>query len=146
MHRNKEDPARAIHRGLTQECVTRLQKFQGSTVAVQGVHLLHTLLAEEEGMTRPVDATRKRGPAADDRSERKRKLLNAGKMLSTPDRSHHRSADRPSRPHLQVDLTSTADYRWESDQYNAAGARLPQVLPPQAGFSDDFLFGELLDF
>lgn len=146
MHRSKEDSARAIHRSLTQECVARLQKFQDSTVVVQGAHLLLGLLAEEEGMIGPIDSNRKRNFVADDRSERKRKLLIAGKMLSIPHQGHNSSADRPSRPHLQMDPASTDDYCGEPDQEITAGARLPQVLPLQAGFSDDFLFGELLNF
>jgi hypothetical protein len=146
MHRDNGDPVADVHKGLVGECVARLQILRSSAIATRGAHLLSVLLAEEEQMPRPASASRKRRQSASTASATSRiKLLKIRKLAGKPSGRHDSSAPGNDGLESQQGVACTSNDGQVSEELETADVRVPQMLPPQAGFSNDFLFNELLD-
>jgi hypothetical protein len=146
MHRDNGDPANDVHKGLVEECVARLQKLRSSAIATRGANLLSVLLAEEEQMSRPTSTSRKRRQSASTASATsKLKLLKISKLAGKPSGRHDSTAPGNDGPESQEGFSCTSSDGQVLEELEAADVRVPQMLPPQAGFSNDFLFNELLD-
>ena len=142
MHRIEGDPLIDLHRGLVEECIERLRRLQPSAIAVRGTRLLSVLLTEAKQAPRSPSASRKRGLPTDldsiDRMKRSRIERLVGKSSRGTDVELH----DVQAHNINVSAESVGDIEQELESVEV---RLPQMLPPQAGFSNDFLFNELLD-
>jgi hypothetical protein len=147
MHRDEGDPVNDVHKALVGECVARLQKLRSSAIATRGAHLLSALLAEVEQMPRSaISASRKRRQSASTASATNRlKLLKIRKLAGKPGGRHDSAASGNDGLELQEGVASTSSDDQLLEELQAADVRVPEMLPPQAGFSNDFLFNELLD-
>jgi hypothetical protein len=146
MHRDNGDPVNDVHKGLVRECVARLQTLRTSAIATRGAHLLSVLLAEEAQMPRPAIASRKRRQSGSTASATSRlKLLKIRKLAGKPSRRHGSPAPRDDGSEPQESVPCTSSDGQELGELETVDVRAPQMLPPQAGFSNDFLFNELLD-
>jgi hypothetical protein len=145
MHRGEGDSSIDLHRSLVEECIARLQRLQPSAVAVQGTHILSVLLTEAKQAPRPTSSSRKRGPPLDPESTDQQRRLKIRKLVGKPigERNastiKHMTAQAPNTD----PATESADGR--EQELEGIDSRVPQMLPPQAGFSNEFLFNELLD-
>jgi hypothetical protein len=145
MHRVEGDPSIGLHKGLVEECIERLQRLQPSAIAVRGTHLLSVLLTEARQTPRPTSASRKRGPPTDLES---RDTIRRSRIKKLVERANGNSCDTgigahgaPAQDiHTSLDCVGNPENGLEPME-----SRVPQILPPQAGFSNDFLFNELLD-
>jgi hypothetical protein len=147
MHRDEGHPVNDVHQALVGECVARLQKMRLSAIATRGAHLLSVLLAEVEQMPRSASsASRKRRRSASTASATSRlKLLKIRKLAGKPGGRHEFSAPGNNVLETQEGFFCTSSDGQVVEELEAADVRVPEMLPPQAGFSNDFLFNELLD-
>jgi hypothetical protein len=147
MHRGEGDPVNDVHKVLVGECVGRLQKLRSSAIATRGAHLLSVLLAEVEQMPRSASsASRKHRRSASTASATSRlKLLKIRKLAGKPGGRHDSTASGNNGRELQEGFSCTSSDDQVLEELETADVRVPEMLPPQAGFSNDFLFNELLD-
>jgi hypothetical protein len=145
MHRTEGDALISLHRGLVEECIERLRRLQPSAIAAQGTHLLSVLLTEAKQTRRPSSTSRKRGPPTDPEFRDRMKRSRIKKLTGKP--SSNSRATRIERHGVQAqNIDASANSVGDSEQeLEPREVKVPQMLPPQAGFSNDFLFNELLD-
>lgn len=145
MHRSEEDSLTGLHRGLVEECIVRLQRLQPSAIAARGTHLLSVLLAEAKQTPRSTSASRKRGPPTDQDSRCNMKRSRIVELVGKPSNNSRGTAIRPHG--VQANNTNESLERvGDSEQeLQPMEDRVPEMLPPQAGFSNKFMFDELLD-
>ena len=145
MHRIEGDSLISLHRGLVEECIERLRRLQPSAIAARGTHLLSVLLTEAKQTPRPPSALRKRGPPTDPESRDRMKRSRIEKLTAKPN-SDTRTTGIGLHGVQEHDTNVSGGSIDSSEQEpEPMEARVPQMLPPQAGFSNDFLFNELLD-
>jgi hypothetical protein len=145
MHRSEGDSLVEVHRELIEECIARLQRLFPSAVAVQGAHILSVLLAEAKQVPRPTVITRKRGPPANSGFSDKRRRFKIMKLTSKSSDSGNATANDLNEVHAQGERLLVEGDCHTEEELKTMESRIPEMLPPQAGFSNDFLFGELLD-
>jgi hypothetical protein len=145
MHRNEGDSFIGIHQQLVGECIERLRKLRPSAIAVQGTRLLTVLLTEAKKAPRPTSKSHKRAPPSDLESRDRRKKSKIGEFVDNLSSNSRGAGTGPySVPAEDINATSeTASDREE--ELEPMECRVPQILPPQVGFSNNFLFNELLD-
>ena len=145
MHRSEEDSFIGIHKQLVEECIERLRKLRPSAIAVQGSRLLAVLLTEAKQAPRPTSKSHKRAPPSDLESRDRRKKSKIGEFVDNLSSNSRGAGTGPySVPAEDINATSeTASDREE--ELEPMECRVPQILPPQVGFSNNFLFNELLD-
>lgn len=119
---------------MVNECIAMLQKYETSMVARRGVCILSTLLSERKKLVQPWSASRKRAASRSDSDARTSKR-NKIDLASVCDALAFQ--DRQDNGH---------EHRVEKDATTFVRKQIAELLPPQAGFSNSFLFGELLDF
>lgn len=145
MHHSEGDSSSSLHKGLVEECIERLRKLKSSAIAVQGIRLLSVLLVEAKRAPRPTSTSHKRAPPLDLVSRDRRKKSKISKFVDNPSSNSRGTGTEPHSLPAQ-DVNATAGDAGDRDEELAPmESRVPQLLPPQAGFSNDFLFNELLD-
>lgn len=156
-HRRPNEPEYEEHRKLVDNTISMLGKFDNSMIALRGVRMLSSLLAEQARLTadQTLENYRKRShESMGDRSQPKKQKFNVPKFvesfvgsdsfthsLRTPNRSGEPSMDlfdpnegltpAPQEPFL------TSDLGYETFE---------QLFPPHTGISNNFLFEDLLNF
>jgi hypothetical protein len=145
MHRSEGDSSISLHKRLVEECIERLRKLRPSAIAIQGTRLLSALLTEAKQAPRLASTSRKRAPLLDLASRNRRKKSKITKFVDNPSSNSGGTRTEPhSVPAQNFDATAE-DAGDHEEGFELMGSRVPQILPPQAGFSNDFLFNELLD-
>ena len=146
MHRREEDSLIDLHRGLVEESIKRLQSLQPSVVANRGTHILSVLLAEAKHAPRPTNTTRKRRLPEDrelvDRQRHAKIMKLAGRPSADSSATIVELDDSVQAQDIDPSVQGAHNPVEELETMNI---RVPEMLPPQAGFSNDFLFNELLD-
>ena len=115
-------------------------------VAVRGAKVLSTLLFERKQMSHPYSASRKRGHSAiassdDADSWTKRRLVELSGVLQSLAANTHESTYQTNVSHA-----SRAPSEEIEAEQDLTYKRFTELFPPQAGFSNSFLFGTLLEF
>lgn len=142
MHRSEGDSLISLHRELVEECIERFRRLQPSAIAVRGTHLLSVLLTEAKQASRSPRASRKRGPLTDLESRDRVKRSRIERLVGKSSRAIGIEAHGVQTHNINASAESIGD---PTQDLEPMEARVPQMLPPQAGFSNDFLFNELLD-
>ena len=159
-HRKPHEPEFDEHRKLVDNTIVLLGKFENSMIAMRGIRLLSSLLAEQARLTadQTLENYRKRthDSIIGDRGQPKRQKFNVPKFvenfvgtdsftnsLRTANRGVEPSLDlyepaesRSRTPGLQ-DTMITSDLGYETFE---------QLFPPHSGISNNFLFEDLLNF
>lgn len=131
-----------------------LQTFGSSIVASRGAHVLSALLGERERIVQPINSSRKRGhqqsdPSEDGHDRNKRRAVDIPgiiqPLVSGTNSEDLRGIQAQSATALshQTTLLDMYDHEEEPD---FTRKRYPELFPPQAGFSNSFLFDDLLKF
>lgn len=145
MHRSEGDPSSSLHKGLVEECIERLRKLRSSAIAIQGTRLLSVLLTEARQAPRLTSTSHKHAPSLDLVSRDRRKKSKISKFVDNPSSNSRGTGTEPhSWPAQNINATAE-DAGDREEELEPMESRVPQILPPQAGFSNDFLFNELLD-
>ncbi|KAG9962881.1 hypothetical protein KCU61_g4100, partial [Aureobasidium melanogenum] len=134
IHQHTGHPEYTTHTNMVNECIAMLQKYETSMIARRGVCILSTLLSERKKLVQPWSATRKRAAPSSDTDAR------------TSKRSKIDVASVRDALTFQVDQDHGDEHRVEKGATTFVRKQIAELLPPQAGFSNSFLFGELLDF
>ena len=145
MHRSQEDSSIGPHTELVEECIGRMQRLQPSAIAVRGTRVLSVLLTESKQAPRPTSASGKRGPPTDLESRARIKRLRISKLISKSSRESRAANIEPDGVHARGIYASFGSVGDPQEELESMEPRVPQMLPPQAGFSNDFIFNELLD-
>lgn len=158
-HRTKNEPEHDEHRKLVENTISMLSKFEFSMIALRGIRLLSSLLAEQARLCadQTLENYRKRtfDSAVGDRGGPKRQKFNVPKFvesfvgndsftnsLRTPHRGAEPSLDlyEPNSDALTPAAQEpfiTSDLGYETFE---------QLFPPHTGISNNFLFEDLLNF
>ncbi|KAK6373310.1 uncharacterized protein PV06_05296 [Exophiala oligosperma] len=159
-HRKPNDPEYEEHRKLVENTISMLGKFENSMIALRGIRLLSSLLAEQARLTadQTLENYRKRSnDTLGDPSQHKRQKFNVPKFvesfvgndsfthsLRTANRGGEPSLDlfepearTPARTPIPQDPSFTSDFGYETFE---------QLFPPHTGISNNFLFEDLLNF
>lgn len=140
-HRQSSEAEYKSHIDLVKECITMLQHFDNSMIAIRGAKLLSCLLAEipqPQYSIDDCDNEERRHQAHRRRIDMKRIAREVIKVKGPAG-----SADRESRSSSLGPAQSATDggQAFTEDQ----AALFPDFFPPQAGFSNSFLFDELFN-
>lgn len=113
-----------------------LQKFETSMIATRGANVLSTLLSERKRMPQPYSGRKRRRSdnESSDGGGRKRRLLDLSGVFESLDTNQKKSSEM-----LEGDSES-------DEEPDLTYKRFAELFPPQAGFSNNFLFRDLLDF
>ncbi|KAK4943716.1 hypothetical protein LTR10_016813 [Elasticomyces elasticus] len=159
-HRKPHEPEYEEHRKLVDNTISMLGKFEGSMIALRGIRLLSSLLAEQARLTadQTLEKYRKRThDAMNDHSQPKKQKFNIPKFVENfvgNDSFTHslRNANKGIEPSMDLfepeartpvrtpapqDPVFTSDFGYETFE---------QLFPPHTGISNNFLFEDLLNF
>jgi hypothetical protein len=145
MHRVEGDSLIILHRELVEECIRRLRRLQPSAIAVRGTHLLSVLLTEAKQTPRPTSASHKRGQPTDPEYRDRMKRSRIEKLVGKPSSNSRATGIGAHGAQAQDINVSVESVGTPGHGLEPMESRVPQMLPPQAGFSNEFLFNELLD-
>ncbi|OAP61633.1 hypothetical protein AYL99_03836 [Fonsecaea erecta] len=157
-HRRTNEPEYEEHRKLVENTITMLGKFENSMIAMRGIRLLSSLLAEQARLTadQTLENYRKRthDSMSGDRGQPKRQKFNVPKFVESfvgNDSFTHslRSANRGAEP--SMDLYEPTETKTPGIQEPVITSDLgyetfEQLFPPHTGISNNFLFEDLLNF
>lgn len=157
-HRRPNEPEFEEHRKLVDNTISMLGKFEHSMIAMRGIRLLSSLLAEQARLTadQTLENYRKRthDTMTGDRGQPKRQKFNVPKFVENfvgndSFTNSLRTANRGVEPSLDL---------YEPTEAKTPGAQEPvitsdlgyetfeQLFPPHTGISNNFLFEDLLNF
>ena len=159
-HRKPNEPEYEEHRKLVDNTISMLGKFEHSMIALRGIRLLGSLLAEQARLTadQTMENYRKRThDAMNDHSQPKKQKFNVPKFVENfvgNDSFTHslRNANKGIEPSMDLfepeartpvrtpapqDPVFTSDFGYETFE---------QLFPPHTGISNNFLFEDLLNF
>lgn len=145
MHRSEGDSSIDPHTELVEECIGRMQRLQPSAMAVRGTKVLSVLLTESKQAPRPTSASGKRGPPTDLESRARTKRLRISKLISKSSKESRAANIEPDGVQARGIYAPVGSVGDAQEELEPIQSRVPQLLPPQAGFSNDFIFNELLD-
>ncbi|KEF54533.1 uncharacterized protein A1O9_09700 [Exophiala aquamarina CBS 119918] len=158
-HRTKSEPEHDEHRKLVENTISMLSKFEFSMIALRGIRLLSSLLAEQARLCadQTLENYRKRtfDSTAGEHGGPKRQKFNVPKFvesfvgndsftnsLRTPHRGAEPSLDL-HEPYSDALTPAAQDPFITSD---LGYETFEQLFPPQTGISNNFLFEDLLNF
>ncbi|KIX09685.1 uncharacterized protein Z518_00766 [Rhinocladiella mackenziei CBS 650.93] len=157
-HRQPNEPEYEEHRKLVDNTISMLGKFENSMIALRGIRLLSSLLAEQARLTadQTLENYRKRThESMGSRGQPKRQKFNVPKFVESfvgNDSFTHslRTANRGVEPSLDL-YEPTEAARTPASQEPMITSDLgyetfEQLFPPHTGISNNFLFEDLLNF
>lgn len=160
-HRKPNEPEYEEHRKLVENTISMLGKFEHSMIALRGIRLLSSLLAEQARLSadQTLENYRKRThDAMGDRSQPKKQKFNVPKFVESfvgndsftnslrnanrgvepsMDLFEPNEARTPVRTPVPQDPVYVSDLGYETFE---------QLFPPHTGISNNFLFEDLLNF
>ncbi|ETI24670.1 hypothetical protein G647_04039 [Cladophialophora carrionii CBS 160.54] len=159
-HRKPNEPEFEEHRKLVENTIVLLGKFENSMIAMRGIRLLSSLLAEQARLTadQTLENYRKRthDSMSGDRSQPKRQKFNVPKFVENfvgNDSFTHslRTANRGVEPSLELYEPTDSRSRTPGSQdpipiSDLGYETFEQLFPPHTGISNNFLFEDLLNF
>ncbi|KKY18444.1 putative c6 zinc finger domain containing protein [Phaeomoniella chlamydospora] len=139
-HRSEIEPEYTVHKGLVEECINMLQQFNNSMIAIRGVKLLSCLLSEREQSSHHSTNTSNPPYKHFDISLITRFLASdPDNILPDTDTNSPDEEDTITIPPASNLDTLFQEDQWPSHQFD-------ELFPPQAGFSNSFLFDDLFHF
>lgn len=150
-YRYSDEAEYSVHRSLVADCIETLRTYEESTIAILGAKLLSTLLSARDRMDQPLPTSKKRRrepstPSSVDyptRSDTSR-LLDLSGVLRVL--ANNRGGQDVGLLQPSDTRDSYADNAWDDNGSELTYKRFAEMLPSSAGFSNSFLFGDLLDF
>ncbi|EXJ91833.1 hypothetical protein A1O3_00383 [Capronia epimyces CBS 606.96] len=155
-HRQGNEPEYDEHRKLVENTISMLGKFENSMIALRGIRLLSSLLAEQARLSadQTLENYRKRTHGMAEHGQPKRQKFNVPKFVESfvgNDSFTHslRSANRGGE--ASMDVREPSEARTPAAQDSAFTMDLgyetfEQLFPPHTGISNNFLFEDLLNF
>jgi hypothetical protein len=157
-HREEHEPEYEEHRKLLETAINMLRMFENSTIALRGVRLLSTLLTERARMQ--ADSTlemyRKHTlENGNNENGNKRVKFDVPRIFeqfigedsftnSLRDSSRRQNGSEPAADSSGLFM---AQPRLDDIQVSTPGLeKFEELFPPQSGFSNSFLFEDLLNF
>ena len=141
-HRQSSEVEYNSHIDLVKECINMLQHFDNSMIAIRGAKLLSCLLGEtpqQQDLINDFGNEERRHRAHGRRIDMKgivREVINVKGPAGPADSESRSSSLGPAQSATDGSQAFTEDQ----------GALFPDLFPPQAGFSNSFLFDELFKF
>lgn len=159
-HRKSNEPELEEHRKLVENTISMLGKFENSMIALRGIRLLSSLLAEQARLSADQTLNRYRKRTLDGLSETnsslKKQKFNVPKFVESfvgndSFTNSLRATSKPREPPLTELLQTTNDAVDMAPEETPLPTDLgyetfEQLFPPQAGISNSFLFEDLLNF
>lgn len=155
-HRTKNEPEHDEHRKLVENTINMLSKFEYSMIALRGIRLLSSLLAEQARLCADQTLENYRKRTYDSVGERgqKRQKFNVPKFVESfvgndSFTNSLRTANRGGEPSLDLYEPNDAHTPVAQEPFITSDLgyeTFEQLFPPQTGISNNFLFEDLLNF
>lgn len=157
-HRKPDEPEYDEHRKLVDNTISMLGKFENSMIALRGIRLLSSLLAEQARLTadQTLENYRKRTQdTAGDRGQPKRQKFNVPKFVESfvgndsftnSLRSAHRGVEPSMDLYEPTESAKTPGPQEPIITSDLGYETFEQLFPPHTGISNNFLFEDLLNF
>ena len=154
-HRKDDEPELAEHRRLVDATINMLGKFENSMIGIRGVKLLSSLLTEQARMmANNTLATYRRQQQENGEPPQKRQKFDLPRFVENFAGNDSftqslKSAFRGPDPATELFEPGTNPAAGQFDDMpilTPAYEKFEQLFPPQGGFSNQFLFEDLLNF
>lgn len=157
-HRKTNEPEYEEHRKLVENTISMLGKFENSMIALRGIRLLSSLLAEQARLTadQTLENYRKRThESAGESGQPKRQKFNVPKFVESfvgndSFTNSLRSANRGVEPSMELyeptDPKTPGPLQEPNITSDLGYETFEQLFPPHTGISNNFLFEDLLNF
>ncbi|RVX70384.1 hypothetical protein B0A52_05883 [Exophiala mesophila] len=162
-HRTNSEPEYEEHRKLVENTISLLSKFEHSMIALRGIRLLSSLLAEQARLSadQTLENYRKRtyDTLGDRGSQMKRQKFNVPKFVESFVGNDNftnslRNTNRDTQPSMDLYEPNTMETRAPMDvgsqetfiTSDLGYETFEQLFPPHTGISNNFLFEDLLNF
>lgn len=162
-HRTNSEPEYEEHRKLVENTISLLGKFEHSMIALRGIRLLSSLLAEQARLSadQTLENYRKRtyDTLGDRGSQMKRQKFNVPKFVESfvgndSFTNSLRNTNRGAEPSMDLYEPNTMETRAPMDvgsqetfiTSDLGYETFEQLFPPHTGISNNFLFEDLLNF
>ena len=156
-HRCEHEPEFGEHRGLVENTITMLGKFENSMIASRGIRLLSSLLNEHARLVAHETLAEHKKRVRDDQegAAPKKPKFDVPRFVENfrGSESFTRSLGDPGKPIHEIDVpyqetgASKAGTPMEhTDLPDFSYETFAELFPPQTGISNAFLFEDLLNF
>ena len=157
-HRKPNEPESEEHRKLVDNTIVLLGRYENSMIAMRGIRLLSSLLAEQARLTadQTLENYRKRthDTVNESRNQPKRRKFNVPKFVENfvgndSFTNSLRTANRSVEPSMELFEPTESRTPGSQDPFLTSDLgyeTFEQLFPPHTGISNTFLFEDLLNF